>query len=78
MPLAVAKWALQNVPGVRSLIGVPADTLDYFVHPGRYATSQTQAALRSSGVRCPRFPEYLGRLIAFMRNHPGVGSAAMA
>lgn len=78
VPLAVAKWALENVPGVRSLIGVPADTLDYFVHPGSYETSQTQAALRSSGVRCPRFPEYLGRLIAFMRNHPEVGSAAMA
>ncbi len=77
MPLSVAKWALLHVPGVHSMIGIPADTLDYFVHPGSYATSLTQAALRSSGICCPRFPEYLGRLIDFMRNHPEVGSAAM-
>jgi thioester reductase-like protein len=78
LPLRVAKLALAHVPGMYSLIGIPADTLDYFVHPGRYRTDQTQAALRSSGIRCPQFPEYLGRLVNFVRAHPEVGSAAMA
>ncbi len=78
LSLGLAKAAILHVPGVNSLIGIPADTLDYFVHPTRYATDRTQAALRSSGVRCPRFPEYAGRLVEFMRHHPEVGSAAMA
>ncbi len=78
VPLRVAKLALSHLPGMNSLIGIPADTLDYFVHPGRYGTDRTQAALRSSGIRCPRFPEYLGRLVNFVRAHPEVGSAAMA
>lgn len=78
MPLGMAKFMLSRVPGVGSLLGIPADSLDYFVHPGRFATAATQAALEGSGIRCPQFPEYVGRLVEFVRAHPEVGSAAMA
>jgi hypothetical protein len=72
------KFCLARVPGMRSLTGIPADTLDYFVHPGHYVAARTQAALAAGGIRCPRFPEYAGRLVEFFLAHPEVGSAAMA
>jgi thioester reductase-like protein len=78
VPLGAAKLLLAHVPGMRSLIGIPANTLDYFVHPGHYVTTATQAALQAGGVRCPRFPEYAGRLVEFVIAHPEVGSRAMA
>jgi thioester reductase-like protein len=78
VPLRAAKMLLARVPGMRYLIDIPPDTLDYFVHPVRYATDRTQAALSGSGIRCPRFPEYARRLVEFALVHPEVGSAAMA
>jgi thioester reductase-like protein len=77
-PFGPVKWMLAHVPPVEWLVGIPPDTMDYFVHPGRYATQKTQAALRAGGIHCPRFPEYVGRLVEFMRAHPEVGAAAMA
>jgi thioester reductase-like protein len=78
LPLGLAKFSLRHVPGLNSLIGIPADTLDYFVHPGHYVTTGTQAALQAGGIRCPGFPEYADRLVEFVRAHPEVSSAAMA
>ncbi len=78
VPLSAAKLMLGHVPGMRSLIDIPADTLDYFVHPGHYVTTATQAALQAGGIRCPRFSEYADRLVEFVIAHPEVGSAAMA
>ena len=78
LPLGMAKAALRHLGPVRRLIGIPADALDYFVHPARYVTARTQAILKDAGVRCPRFPEYSGRLVGFVRAHPEIGSEAMA
>jgi thioester reductase-like protein len=77
VPLGAAKLLLTHVPGVSRMMGIPPDTLDYFVHPARYATARTQAALEAGGIRCPRFDEYVDRLVAFVRAHPEIGSAAM-
>jgi thioester reductase-like protein len=78
VPLWAARLLLTHVPGMQYLIGIPAATLDYFVHPGRYATARTEAALKAGGIRCPRFPEYAGRLVDFVIAHPEISSAAMA
>jgi thioester reductase-like protein len=78
LPLSVAKAAIDKVPGVQWLVGIPATALDYFVHPTRYGTAKTQKALEGSGIRCPRFPEYAPRLVDFMQRHPEIGAAAMA
>ncbi len=78
VPLRAAKFSLAHVPGVRRLVEIPADMLDYFVHPGHYVTERTQEALKPAGIRCPRFPEYVDRLVAFVRAHPEIGAAAMA
>jgi thioester reductase-like protein len=78
LPLAVAKGAIDRVPGVHRLMRIPSNAVDYFVHPTRYDTAQAQAALAGTGVRCPRVPEYAERLVAFMRANPNVGAGAMA
>ncbi len=78
LPLGLAKFSLRYVPGVEWLLQIPPDSLEYFMHPGHYLTAETQAALASGGIRCPRFPEYAGRLVKFVEAHPEIGAAAMA
>ncbi len=77
LPLGFVKGAVERVPLVDRVVRVPSAAFDYFVHPTRYGTATTQAALAASGVRCPRFPEYVDRAIAFVRAHPEVGHHAM-
>ena len=74
----VAKGAIRRVPGVYELMRIPADAIDYFVHPTRYDTRNTQADLAGSGIACPPFASYVDRLVEFVRAHPEFGSAAMA
>jgi uncharacterized protein YbjT (DUF2867 family) len=33
LPLGLAKTAISHVPGLMSLMGIPADAADYFAHP---------------------------------------------
>jgi nucleoside-diphosphate-sugar epimerase len=78
LPLAVAKWSIERLPGVYELLRIPSSAVDYFVHPTRYETRLASAALAGSGIACPRFTDYAPALVRFMRGHPEVGSAAMA
>jgi thioester reductase-like protein len=73
-----AKAAISHVPGVYQLMRIPAPLIDYLVHPTHYETRHAREDLTSSGIRCPPLPEYVDRLVAFVREHPEVGSAAMA
>lgn len=77
LPLGVAKGALDRVPGVERLTGIPAPALDYFAHSTRYDTAHATADLAGTGIRVPRLAEYLDRLVAFVRANPRIGSAAM-
>jgi thioester reductase-like protein len=77
LPINVAKLAIDRVPGVYRVMGIPSSAVDYFVHPTRYGTANTQADLVGSGIRAPRFAEYVDRLVAFVRSHPEISSAAM-
>lgn len=74
----LAKFALSRVPGVYRLVRIPAQAVDYFVHPTSYDTTNATTDLRGSGIEPPRFRDYLPRLVEFLRAHPEVGSAAMA
>ena len=77
LPLALSKWSIDHVPGMRSLLRIPSSAVDYFVHPTRYSTTEAEAALEAAGIRCASIGDYAGRLVAFMRAHPDVGSEAM-
>jgi thioester reductase-like protein len=78
LPTGIAKGAIRHVPGVHSLMRIPADAIDYFVLPTRYDTRNTVTDLAGSGISCPPFPAYVARLVSFVRAHPEFGSAAMA
>lgn len=78
LPLGLAKFSLDKVPGVYDLMRIPSSAIDYFVHPTRYATDETQALLSAGGIRCPRFNEYADHLIRFVKDHPEVSSKPMA
>lgn len=73
----LAKGALESVPGVYRLLRIPAAAVDYFVHPTSYDTTCATRDLEGSGVHAPNLREYIDTLVAFMRAHPEIGSAAM-
>lgn len=77
LPLGLAKWSIESVPGVFALLRIPSDAVDYFVHPTRYDTAHAQADLAPSGIRCPAFATYAPALVAYMRAHPEIGAGAM-
>ncbi len=78
LPLGVAKLAIDRVPGVYRVMGIPSAAIDYFVHPTTYPTDQAQADLEGSGLSVPPFSSYADRLVQFVREHPEIGSQAMA
>jgi thioester reductase-like protein len=76
VPKAVAKGAL-DVPLVQKLMQIEPEAVEYFVQPTRYRCPQTLADLAGSGITCPRVPDYIDKLVAFMRAHPDISSHAM-
>ncbi len=77
LPVGPTRAVVGTVPGLETLLGLPAESLDYFASPTTYATTHTVADLAGTGLVCPRFASYADRLLDFMAEHPEVGSAAM-
>jgi len=77
LPLRLTRAAVGSVPGLERLLGLPAEGLDYFASRTTYSTTNTFAALAGTGVQCPPFESYAGRLLDFMVDHPEVKSSAM-
>jgi len=78
LPRAVAKFAINYVPGVYRLMQIPSAAIDYFDHPTHYSCNNTLADLEGSGVKVPAVPTYVERLVGFVRSHPNIGSEPMA
>ena len=74
---SVAKAAIDHVPGVYRLMGIPSSAIDYFVHPTHYCCEQTVTDLEGSGISAPAFPDYIDTLVRFLKAHPEIGSEAM-
>ena len=70
VPTSVAKLMLAP-KFVQRFLGMPAQTLDYFDYPCHFDASQATADLEPLGVRCPRFPDYVGRLVDFYLERQG-------
>jgi thioester reductase-like protein len=77
LPLGVTRIALGTVPGLERLLGLPAELLDYFGTQTTYATTNTTTDLAGTGVTCPPFGSYAGRLLEFMAAHPEIDASAM-
>ena len=77
VPLGLTRAALARIPGLEWVTGLPAEFLDYFDNPTTYTTEHTVADLEGTGLTCPPFASYAGRLLDFMRAHPEIDAAAM-
>jgi thioester reductase-like protein len=77
-PAAAARWALDHLPGLERITGIPAESIDYFVHPTHYTVFQARADLEGSGLEVPPFGTYAKRLVDYMRGHPDAGVGAMS
>lgn len=77
LPKSMAKGALKYVPGVESVMQIEPESVEYFVLHTRYTCENTLADLEGSGLSCPSFADYVDTLVAFMREHPDISSAAM-
>ncbi len=78
LSIALAKFAIDRVPGVYALMQIPAAVIDYFASSTLYSCTRTLADLVGSGVKVPPFPTYVDRLVDFVRCHPDIGSSPMA
>jgi thioester reductase-like protein len=77
VPRRLAKAALRHVPGAYRVLRIPAETVDYFVHPTSYLTDHASADLAGAGITVPRFEKYVDQLVDFMRAHPEIGHQPM-
>ena len=66
--------ALDTLP--YKLFQTPADTIDYLTHPTHYLTTNS-VDLEGSGISCPSARSYIPTLVAFVKAHPDISSAAM-
>ena len=56
--------------GVRKLFsGAPPQSVVYLNHPVRFDTRRASDLLARSGLRCPRFEEYVGPMTSFFKQH---------
>lgn len=78
LPVGVAKKLIDWVPFVGRVIQIPSSSIDYFVHPTFYDTTNTQTDLAGTDLQVPPLRSYLPTLVSFMKVHPELGSEAMA
>jgi thioester reductase-like protein len=77
LPLGLTRAAVDSVPGLERVLGLPAEAVDYFASPTTYSTANTDEDLAGTGLTCPPFESYVDRLLDFMVEHPEIDSAAM-
>lgn len=77
LPLRLAQWSIDYVPGVYRTFRIPSSALPYQVHPTRYDTTNASTDLAGSGIACPSFPSYAPALVRFAREHPEIAATAM-
>ena len=78
LPRRLAKWAIRAVPGVRRVMRIPPELVDYFAQPTWYLTTNATNDLEGSGISVPPLTAYATHLVKYMRAHPELGPAPMA
>jgi thioester reductase-like protein len=59
-----------RVPAVRKMLGgTPRESIAYLNHPVRFDTRRAVAVLEPHGLRPPNFPDYVGAMVRFFREH---------
>ena len=61
------------LPFSPALTGLPHCAVPYFFLEQTHDPTRARALLEPHGIRCPRFPDYVGALINFVAEHPTLG-----
>lgn len=77
LPLGFAKSAIRHVPGLMSLMGIPAAAADYFAHPTHYGTHNTVTALKETGILEWDRLTWIRALVDFTNNNMSMTSSPM-
>jgi thioester reductase-like protein len=69
MPPGILDRSLRFAAVRRFYGGTPRESIAYLNHPVRFDVTQAGDVLGAAGLRCPRFPEYVGPMVRFFREH---------
>jgi hypothetical protein len=61
--------SLKYAPIRKLFGGTPRQSITYLNHPVQFDTTQAAEVLGRNGLRCPRFAEYVGPMVAFYAAH---------
>src|SRR6267154_2944479 len=63
-------YPVLRMPLAPKLTGLPHSAVPYFFQEQTYDTTVARRLLEPHGIRCPKFPEYVGALVNFVGEHP--------
>jgi nucleoside-diphosphate-sugar epimerase len=69
VPPGVVDRSLRFAAVRKAMGGTPRQSVVYLNHPVRFDVRQAAEVLGRNGLRCPRFPEYVGAMVRFFRAH---------
>jgi thioester reductase-like protein len=69
MPPAMVDRSLRFKAIRKVFGGTPRQSIVYLNHPVSFDTTQASEILGRNGLRCPRFPEYVGNMVRFFAEH---------
>jgi thioester reductase-like protein len=61
--------SLRFAPVRKAFHGAPRESIQYLNHPVTFDTRRAQHVLGRSGVRVPKFEEYVANMVSFFREH---------
>ena len=72
IPARIVRPALM-LPFSPAITGLPHCAVPYFFLEQMHDSTRARELLEPHGIRCPRFPDYVGALISFVAAHPKLG-----
>jgi thioester reductase-like protein len=69
LPPGVVDRSLRFAVVRKAFGGTPRQSIVYLNHPVTFDVAQASEVLGRNGLRCPRFPDYVGAMVAFYRAH---------
>ena len=63
-------YPVLRLPLAPKITGLPHSAVPYFFLEQTYDTTRARELLEPHGIRCPRFPDYVGALVNFVAEHP--------
>ena len=69
LPPGVVDRSLRFAAVRKAFGGTPRQSIVYLNHPVTFDVAQASEVLGRNGLRCPRFPDYVGAMVAFYRAH---------